>query len=144
MPSGLGAFALQAQGKEADFLYKNNLTQNVFVIEIKTPLKKIIDTRKPYRKPDVFALGKELTGGLVQLLDQKDSLQKEFYSLAKSGEFKSFNPRGLLVIGKIKDLSKPQLKSFELFRSNLRDVEIITYDELLERTDLILKQFIKP
>jgi len=105
--------------------------------------KKIIDAKKPYRKPDVFPLGKELTGGLVQLLDQRDSLQKEFFTLAKGGEFKSFNPKGLLVIGRIKDLSKQQLKSFELFRSNLRDIEIITYDELLERTDLILKQFVK-
>lgn len=129
-------------GKEADFLYKNNLTQNVSIIEIKTPLKKLIDTKTAYRKPDVFALGKELTGGLIQVLDQKDTLQKDFYALSRGEEFKSFNPKGLLIIGKIKDLSKNQLKSFELFRSNLRDIEIITYDELLERTDLILKQFV--
>lgn len=130
-------------GKEADFLLKNKLTKNVFIIEIKTPLKKIIDSNDPYRKPDVFSIGKEVTGGLVQALDQKDNLQKEFYTLAKGGEFVSFNPKVVLIIGNLKSLAKKQLKSFELFRSSIRDVDIITYDELLKRTDLILGEFIK-
>lgn len=128
-------------GKEADFLYRNKLTHNVFIIEIKTPKKKIIDSATPYRKPDVFSLGKELSGGLIQILDQKDNLQKEFYKIS-SEEFQSFNPKALLVIGRLTDLNKKQLKSFELFRSNLRDVEIVTYDELFERTNLILGQFV--
>ena len=129
-------------GKEADFLFKNKLTKNVFVIEIKTPLKKIIDSAEPYRKPDVFSIGKEVTGGLVQALDQKDNLQKEFYTLAKGGEFQSFNPKVVLIIGSLYSLTKKQIKSFELFRSNIKDVEIITYDELLNRTDLILGEFV--
>jgi len=130
-------------GKEADFLFKNKLTKNVFIIEIKTPLKKIIDSEIPYRKPDVFSIGKEITGGLVQALDQKDNLQKEFYTLAKGGEFVSFNPKVVLISGNLKSLNKKQLKSFELFRSNLKDVEIITYDELLKRTNLILGEFVQ-
>ncbi|TSD05358.1 MAG: hypothetical protein Greene07147_679 [Parcubacteria group bacterium Greene0714_7] len=130
-------------GKYTDFLYKNNLTQNIVIVEIKTPLKKIIDAKTPYRRPDVFSLGKELTGGLVQLLDQKDTLQKDFFTLKKEGaQFQSFNPKGLLLIGLLKKLTKQQLKSFELFRSNLKDIEIMTYDELLQRTDLILQQFV--
>jgi hypothetical protein len=129
-------------GKEADFLFKNKLTKNVFIIEIRTPLKKIIDSKDPYRKPDVFSIGKEVTGGLVQALDQKDSLQKEFYSLAKRNEFVSFNPKVVLIVGNLASLRKKQLKSFELFRGSIRDVEIITYDELLKRTDLILGQFV--
>ncbi len=129
-------------GREADFLYKNNLTQNVFIIEIKTPKKKLIDSKVAYRKPDVFSIGKELSGGLVQVLDQKDNLQKEFYKLS-AGKFISFNPKALLIIGSLKDLSEVQIKSFELFRNNIRDVEVITFDELLERTNLILGQFIE-
>lgn len=129
-------------GRVADFLYRNELTKNVFIIEIKTPLKKIIDTKKPYRKPDVYSLGKELTGGLVQVLDQRDNLQKEFYKLSE-GKFEAFNPKLLLVIGKIKSLNKEQTKSFELFRNNLKDVEIITFDELLERTNMIFGCFIE-
>lgn len=130
-------------GKEADFLFKNKLTKNVFIIEIKTPLKKIIDTTDPYRKPDVFSIGKEVTGGLVQALDQKDNLQKEFYILSKGGDFLSFNPKVVLIIGNLNSLNKKQIKSFELFRSNIKDVEIITYDELLKRTNLILGEFVQ-
>lgn len=130
-------------GKEADFLFRNKLTKNVFIIEIKTPLKKIIDTHTPYRKPDIFSIGKEVTGGLVQALDQKDNLQKEYYVLAKGGEFQSFNPKVVLIIGHLNSLTKKQIKSFELFRSNIKDVEIITYDELVKRTDLILGEFVE-
>ena len=129
-------------GREADFLFKNNLTKNVFILEIKTPLKKLIDSSTPYRSPDRFSMGKELTGGIVQVLDQKDNLQKAFYSLVHGADFKSFNPKSVLIIGRISNLSEEQIKSFELFRSNLKDVEVITYDELLDRTNLILGEFI--
>ncbi len=129
-------------GREADFLYRNNLTHNIVIIEIKTPKKKLIDTTIPYRKPDIFSIGKEVSGGLVQILDQKDNLQKEFYKLS-SGKFISFNPKCMLIIGLLRDLKGNQLKSFELFRNNLKDVEIITFDELFERTNLILGQFIE-
>jgi len=130
-----------AGGRIADFLYRNELTKNVCIIEIKTPLKKIIDNKKPYRKPDVYSMGKELTGGVVQVLDQKDNLQREFYKLSE-GKFEAFNPKTLLIIGKVKDLNKGQLKSFELFRSNIKDVEIVTFDELLERTNMVFGNFI--
>lgn len=128
-------------GRIADFLYRNELTKNVCIIEIKTPIKKIIDTETPYRKPDVYSLGKELTGGVVQVLDQKDNLQREFYKLSE-GKFEAFNPKTLLIIGKISDLNKGQLKSFELFRNNLKDVEVITFDELLERTKMVFGNFV--
>ncbi len=129
-------------GRIADFLYSNKFTKNVCVIEIKTPLKKIIDAKTPYRKPDVFSLGKELTGGIVQVLDQKDNLQKDFYKLSQGDEFKSFNPKVLLVIGRISSLTSEQLKSFELFRGNIKDVEVVTFDELNERTDIIFGNFL--
>ena len=128
-------------GRIADFLYRNELTKNVCIIEIKTPIKKLIDTKTPYRKPDVYSLGKELTGGVVQVLDQKDNLQREFYKLSE-GKFEAFNPKTVLIIGKIKDLNKGQLKSFELFRNNLKDVEIVTFDELLERTKMVFGNFV--
>jgi hypothetical protein len=129
-------------GRIVDFLYRNELTKNVFIIEIKTPLKKLIDSKIPYRKPDVFSLGKELTGGLVQILDQRDNLQKEFYKLS-AGKFEAFNPKLLLVIGKASSLKKEQHKSFELFRNNLKDVEVVTFDELLERTKMVFGNFVE-
>lgn len=129
-------------GKEADFLFRNNLTKNIFIIEIKTPLKKIVEM-KPYRGSDVFNIGKEVVGGLIQALDQKDNLQKEFYKLAQNSDFKSFNPRVVLIVGKIQGLTEKEMKSFDLFRNSIKDVEIITYDELFEKTKLILGEFIE-
>ncbi len=128
-------------GKIADFLYSNNLTNNVFIIEIKTPLKKIVDFKSPYRGPNVFSMGKELTGGLIQVLDQRDNLQKEFHTLSK-GKYQSFNPVAVLIIGKLSDLTTAQVNSFELFRNSLSGVQILTFDELLNRTELILKEFV--
>ncbi|MFN8258136.1 MAG: Shedu immune nuclease family protein [Bacteroidales bacterium] len=128
-------------GKEADFLYRNDLTQNVCIFEIKTPLKKLFDTKTPYRNPDIYHLGKELTGGVVQLLDQRDNLQKDFYSVSK-GKFNSFTPKCILIIGKISGLSENQVKCFELYRNSLSNIEIITFDELAKRTELILGEFI--
>ena len=36
-------------------------------------------------------------------------------------------------MGSISDMSKEQIQSFELFRSNSKDVEILAFDELLAR-----------
>jgi len=44
----------------------------------------------------------------------------------------SYSVHCCLVIGKTPD-SADQQKSFELFRKNSKDVEIVTFDELLEK-----------
>ena len=49
----------------------------------------------------------------------------------------SFNPRCIILIGCLSDMTEKQRNCFELFRSNSKDVEIITYDELFEK----IKQF---
>lgn len=121
-------------GKFADFLYKNKLTNNIAFIEIKTHNTKILDSRS-YRGNDVYAISSELSGALNQVLDQRENLQHEFYALrAKSkGTFESYNPKCLIIIGSMSQLIDEQKKSFELIRSNSRDVEIITFDEVLEK-----------
>ena len=42
-------------------------------------------------------------------------------------------------MGRIRDLDKNQIRPFELIRSNSKDVEIITFDELLNRIENIQK-----
>ena len=50
----------------------------------------------------------------------------------------------LLIIGKLSSIDgserdiEMKLKTLELFRRNLRNIEIITYDELLERATFIV------
>lgn len=126
-------------GKIVDFIYRNKLTDNIALIEIKTPKTKLIDGK--YRQ-GIYTVSRELSGAVSQMLSYKDSIQKEFYVLSnKSGtRFCSFNSRCALVVGNTKSLDdKDKKASFELFRAELKDVDIITFDELFAKTDLLLQ-----
>lgn len=132
--------------KLTDFLYKNKLTENLAIIEIKTHRAKLLKM-KPYRGNDVFKIDDELNGGINQILNQKHNLLKNSPNLREEAEdeenFYVFNPRCLLVIGTIQNLDKKQLKSFELFRNSYPEVHIITFDELHSKLDNLLKIFEK-
>ncbi|WP_366526423.1 Shedu anti-phage system protein SduA domain-containing protein [Ferrimicrobium sp.] len=50
-----------------------------------------------------------------------------------------FRPRGLLIIGSTSQLQEDeQVASFELFRNNQREIDIITFDELRQKIDLMI------
>jgi hypothetical protein len=117
-------------GKYNDFLIKSRLTNNVSFVEIKTHLTPVMENRA-YRGNDVFSATKDLTGCIGQVLNQRDNFQKEFYTITRGGQIaESFNSRALVIIGNVADLTVQQRAAFELFRSNSRDVEILTFDEL--------------
>lgn len=49
-------------------------------------------------------------------------------------------PQGILVVGNTAELdNEDKIRSFELFRQNLHNPEIITYDELLARAKFVVK-----
>jgi hypothetical protein len=126
-------------GKYSDFLIKNGLSDNVSFVEIKTHLTELVE-KKPYRGDDVFALSKELTGCISQVLNQRDNFQKEFYSHAYKGkDIQTFNSKALIIIGTHSSLTEKQLHAFEMFRNNCKDVEIITFDELHRKIESLLK-----
>lgn len=128
-------------GKIVDFLYANKLTRNSALIEIKKHTTKLL-SKKPYRGTDVFNMDKELSGAISQVLDQKDTYCKDFNSVRHKDDISSFNPKCIVIIGRLRDLNKEkQYKAFELIRSGLKDVEIITFDELYERIKSILSIF---
>ena len=124
-------------GKVTDFLVKNNLTENVAFIEIKTHKTKLIKKGKPYRGTDVFGLSEDLSGGISQVLNQRDNFQKYYATIKMETKepFETYNSKCVVLMGAIRELTKEQLRSFELVRSNSKDVEIITFDELLSRIE---------
>lgn len=125
-------------GKITDFVYKNQITNNVALIEIKTPCKELfLDSE--YRD-NVPKIGAELSGGISQLLIQKQKLNNEYLSLKENSDedFKAININCVLVIGNIKDLSKVKLNCFENYRNELRSIQIITFDEILTKIELML------
>lgn len=118
-------------GKVCDFIYQNQISKNVALIEIKTPKTEIFSGN--YRQTYNFSA--EFTGAINQVLQYKDSLMKEYYSLkAKSdNKFLAFNPKCVLIIGTINSLNSGQIATLENYRNSLKDVEIITFDEIIER-----------
>ena len=125
-------------GKYTDFLIKNSLSDNVAFFEIKTHKTKLLED-KAYRGNDVFSTKKELAGCINQVLNQRDRFQKSYAILKMESEeeFESFNSACFVLVGSLEDLNKKQKYSFELFRSNNRDVEIITFDEIRKKIEIL-------
>lgn len=126
------------EGKIADFLIRSTLTQNVALVEIKTPATRLLG--KAYRAG--FSISSELSGAITQALAQRDAFMKEFYMHRGKSEvpFEAFDPQCFVIAGSWEDeLTKPeQRQSFQLFRSNLRNVEVITYDELFKKVEILV------
>ncbi len=128
-------------GKFNDFLIKNSLSNNVSFLEIKTHKTPLLEG-KSYRGDDVFSASKDLTGCIAQVLNQRDNFQKEFYAnqgKSNAKNFETFNSKCIVLIGSIANLSKAQLHSFELFRSNCKDVEVVSFDELQKKIESLQK-----
>lgn len=130
-----------SNGQYPDFLHKNKLTNNTFIIEIKTPNTALLD-KTPYRNTGVYNPSKHLSGSITQLLTQKYQLETDISNLIKNAEdrnIEAYNVQSLLIIGNLSTLeSKEMIRSFELFRNNQSNLRIMTYDECLE----LLKTFI--
>lgn len=131
----MGAKSIDNKGASiADFVYEQGI-KNMCIIEIKTPCTELIISK--YRN-NTYTPSEELVSGLIQLKEQKDSFLKNYNSIVKKSEendisFEAFDPKCYLIIGNTKMLNNVQLKSFNLFRNELRSVEIITFDELVEK-----------
>lgn len=132
--ASVGGRKLSGDGEKiTDFLVKNSLTNNTAIFEIKTPQTQILN-KTPYRD-GVYTPSSDLSGSLNQALDQKYQFQKQIAQIKDNTriyDIESYAVHCCLVIGKTPD-GDDQKKSFELFRRNSKDVEIVTFDELLEK-----------
>ena len=81
-------------GNIVDFLYENQATNNVALVEIKTPFTKLLG--RHYRD-NVYSGSDELCGGVNQLLLYKQSLLSDSY-LIESKNRSAFNPICILII----------------------------------------------
>ncbi len=129
-------------GQYADFLYKNEITDNVSIVEIKSPVKGLLG--KEYRQ--IYPVSDELSGGVNQLIKQKNELLKEYNSLYEKSSKKGmpFNANNIecyLVIGNVGELNPDQKEVFDSYRNELRSVHIVGFDELLKRTENLLSLF---
>ena len=128
----VGGHRLSGSGnKFGDFLVKNSMTNNSALVEIKTPQTRLLNSR-PIR-PDVFTPSSELVGAVNQVLNQKYHFEQGIAQIRSNNrlyDIESYSVRCCLIISKL-PTNEDKLKSFELFRGNSKNVDIITFDELL-------------
>lgn len=131
-------------GHVLDFAYRNALTDNVALVEIKTPKTPLLGSAT---RQGIWAFSSELSGSVTQLLSYKDDLQKEYYERvgttrrAGGEHFEVFNPRCVLLVGNLSEQTSndgEKARCLDLARNDFRSVELVTYDELLLRLDLLL------
>ncbi|WP_029462311.1 Shedu immune nuclease family protein [Serpentinimonas barnesii] len=132
--ASVGGRKLSGDGEKiTDFLVKNSLTNNTAIFEIKTPQTSILN-KTPFRD-GVYTPSADLSGSINQALDQRYQFQKQIAQIKDNTrlyDIESYAVHCYLVIGKTPD-GDNRKKSFELFRRNSKDVEIVTFDELLEK-----------
>lgn len=126
-------------GNIIDFVFKNRFTENVLLVEIKTPVTQILGGH--YRNK-IYYLSSDLSGSISQILKYKDELQKNYYNLMQTNEeeFQTFNPKCMLIIGNLTNENFDQYKqrSFELLRNDSKQIEIVTFDELFQKVQMLI------
>lgn len=132
--ASVGGRKLSGSGdKITDFLVKNSLTNNTALFEIKTPQAPLLSSRS-YRQ-GVFTPAPELSGSINQALDQRYQFQRQISQIKDTSrvyDIESYAVHSCLIIGRTPSEVDRQ-KSFEMFRRNSKEVQIVTFDELLEK-----------
>ena len=130
-------------GQRGDFLTTTEAaTKFSCLVEIKKPSTKLL--QKDQYRNGAWGISADLAGAISQM--QVNCAQWEIYGSKTEQNRERLNgvntisPRGIVVIGKTSDLNTHDKKnSFERFRREIRNPEIITYDELYERARFIVQ-----
>lgn len=145
-------FDLNSFGKRSDGVMKSmGAISNLCFVEIKTHKTELLE-KQEYRT-GCWSQSKELSGGITQVRITVDealrNISGELRIEDENGnltgeELYNYKPKSYLVVGSLKQLrgergvNKNKLRSFELFRNNQKDIEVITFDELYERARFIV------
>ncbi|WP_312403757.1 Shedu immune nuclease family protein [Rhizobium sp.] len=131
---------LNQGGGITDFIYTPHDYEGVTLVEIKTPETRLIGSQ--YRNR-CFAPSADLSGSVVQALHYKrlaqSDLQKLFERAARKPSFDDIQVAVLVGKSESLDTESEKRRSFQLFKSAVREVQIITYDELFGKVKMILE-----
>ncbi|MGS2764824.1 Shedu immune nuclease family protein [Sinomicrobium sp. M5D2P9] len=124
---------------------------NIDVIEIKKPFENSIMTNSLYRNNHIPH--KDLIGTVMQLekyiyhlnrwgeKGEKFLTDKYLSDLPKGMEIKITNPKGFIIMGRENNLSSEQKADFEIVKRKYKNViDVITYDDLIERLRFTIQQ----
>lgn len=140
-------------GKRADGLMKTRgIVNSLCFVEIKTHETALLDTA-PYRA-GCWAPSKELSGAVAQVQGTVSDAMKNLYGLMRPAdqagdptgeEIFNFKPRAFIVIGTLDEfvsehgVNVEKVRSFELYRNSITGIEVLTFDELYERSRFIVE-----
>ncbi len=138
-----------SSGKRIDGLLKSQGAINSLCFcELKLSSDDLLKQVKDSYRPEAWQISDALSGAIAQV---QRTMQKAIKDLNTKIEIKDkadyltgeelylYNPKGFILIGKqhefIKDdkINEMKYSSFEMFRKNLKNIDIITYDELYQR-----------
>ncbi|MDH7806743.1 MULTISPECIES: Shedu immune nuclease family protein [unclassified Rhizobium] len=146
-------FDISGRGKRVDSLLKTRAeVSSLCFVEIKHHNTALLASGS-YR-PDVWQPSKELSGAVAQVQASVQSalsvigeeLRPETEDGSPTGEIlHAVQPRSFVIAGRLSELTtdsglnKPKYRAFELYRRNLVQPEILTFDELFHRAKFIIE-----
>ncbi len=130
----------------SDFLMSD--TKFTKLVELKKPTTPLFKNYK--NRSDAWCLSNDLSDAVSQILSQKanweiNSQGNNYTSEGNKIKELTHDVECILIIGSRTELSGSdkekamKLKTIELYRRNLRNIEIVLYDELFERAKFIVK-----
>lgn len=134
MVNGAGAHIgdlLFAQGRE------------LAIVEIKKPSTPLMQSR-PYRNRDVFGPHLQLSGAITQVLHQQGLMRSNWLSHLQDPTMRDLQPdtARCVVIAGTKPTEEGRRRSFEIFRNACKDVEVVTFDELLGKLRMLAQHLV--
>jgi hypothetical protein len=125
---------------------------NTDIIEIKKPFDRCIVTERTYR--DNYIPLRELSGTVMQIekyifyLNKwgnkgEEKLTKHFKDdIADGFQIRITNPSGIIIMGRNKGMNIAQQQDFEVIKRKYKNViDIITYDDLIQRLEFTIAQW---
>ncbi len=149
---------LLSHGKRADGLMKTRgIINSLCFAEIKRHNTPLLDV-SPYRS-GCWAPSSELSGAVAQVQGTVAAAMQRLYGLIQPSDREgnptgeavfNFRPRAFIVAGSLSELvsehgvNADKMRSFELYRNSIVGIDIMTFDELYERSKFIVEAAAMP
>lgn len=149
----VSGFNFNSSGKRVDGLLKTKgLISSLCFVEIKTH-KTELQKQNFYRK-ESWSASDQLSGAVAQI---QRTVDKSIKTIASKTEIKDslgnltgeqvflYQPKSYLIIGSLSEfigeygVNEEKFSSFEMYRKNIFNPEIMTFDELYERAKYLVK-----
>ncbi len=143
---------IEGEKKYPDFIGINHYN-GLDIIEIKTHLKNVLVWDNSHQN---FYFSPEMSKAIVQTKNYMDAIMQERFKIAEdrenitkfTDEENLYHPRGIIIISSRNKLTtntgqKEKLKrDFTKLRNSVHDIEILTFDEIINIADEYIKNII--